>query len=119
MKGLPIFAVEVIIAVIIAGLGLSGSKVLFITSPRSAVITLGIIGMLFCTLSVGKFITSGPAHPLSILGYLLGAIAIAAFIIQIFNWKVPLLSDPQAALIILAVAMIGKGIIARFAHILI
>lgn len=119
MRDIPIVIFEAIVAISIVFLGLSGKKILFVQSARSAVITLGIIGMLLCTMSVGKFISSSPAHPLSILGYIFGTIALAAFIIQLFKWNVPILVEPKTALIVLAASMVAKGVIARFGYILI
>lgn len=36
-------------------------------------------------ISVGKFVTAAPAHPLTILGYLFGSVALLAFLAQIFR----------------------------------
>jgi hypothetical protein len=41
-----------------------------------------------------------------------------AFLSQIFRWKIPFLGDARTALIILAVCMIAKSIIARFSYLL-
>ncbi len=108
-----------ILVAVVTGLivwaGISGKQIWFIDAPRAAVITLGVIGMAFCAISVGKFITGGPAHPLSILGYLLGAIALLIFLGQIFQWHLPVVYDARTALFVLAGVIVLKSIIGRLA----
>lgn len=118
MKGLGISAAIVVVSALLAALGLSGGRVLFINGPRTAAITLGAIGFCLCTLSVGKFVSVAPAHPLSIVGYLVGTLALAALLAQIFKWNLPYLSEPKTALIVIAVCMVVKTVIARFGHLL-
>lgn len=117
-KGIPAKEIGILVLVLAATAliviaGVSGKKVWFIDGPRSAVITLGVIGMAFCTFSVGKFITGAPAHPLAILGYLIGAAALLTFLGQLFRWKLPLVADPQTALYVLAACVLAKTVIAR------
>ncbi len=81
--------------------------------PRSAAITLGVIGMAFCTISVGRFINAAPAHPLTILGYLIGAAALLALLTQIFQWKLPVVSEPVSALWVIAICASLKTVIGR------
>lgn len=76
-------------------------------------IVLGIMGMLLCTISIGKFISTAPAHPLTILGYVVGVVALTAFVTQVFKIGIPVLENPKKALVILAVALVLKGFIAR------
>ncbi len=109
-----ILIMEAILSALIVALGLTNTKVLFLQGPRSMTIVLGIMGMLLCTNSIGKFISAAPAHPLTILGYILGAVALAAFLTQVFKLNIPVLADPEKALVILAVAFVLKGLIARF-----
>ncbi len=118
MRNISILIFEAVIVIVLVFAGLSGRNFLFIQGARSATLTLGIIGMLLCILSVGKFISAAPAHPLSILGYLLGAIAMAAFLTQLLHWSIPKLENPQTALIVLALAMFAKSVIARFSFLI-
>ena len=118
MKKPEIWIFEIVLVIVLVALGISNKKILFIIGPRSMVIFMGIIGMLLCTLSVGKFISKAPAHPLTILGYIFGAVALLAFITQLFRINIPYLNDPKIALIVLGVAIIIKGFIANFEHIL-
>ncbi|MDP4153554.1 MAG: hypothetical protein Q8865_08990 [Bacillota bacterium] len=114
MKNVSILIFEVILTGLFLFLGLTGKKLFFLQGARSSVITLGIIGMLLCTISVGKFISSAPSNPLTILGYIFGTIAMIAFLTQVFNWNIPIFNNSKSALIILAVSLIAKGTIARF-----
>lgn len=119
MKNLPILVFESLVAILITVFGLSGRKFLFLQGARSSAILLGIIGMLFCAISVGKFISHAPANPITILGYIVGTVALFAFLAQVFKWNIPILGKPEAALIILTVAIIIKSLIARFSCLII
>ncbi len=118
MKNNEIWIFEIVFAVVLVVLGLTETKVLFLKGSRAMTIVLGIAGMLLCTLSIGKFIAKAPAHPLTILGYIVGVIALLSFTTQLFKLNIPLLNNPNTALIVLAIAIIIKGFIARFEHIL-
>ena len=72
MRNIQILIFEIVIVGLMVWFGFSEHKILFLQGPRSATISLGIIGMLLCTLSVGKFVSAAPANPLTILGYLFG-----------------------------------------------
>jgi len=99
--------------------GSSGKKILFIGSPRAAVITLGSIGIVvFCTISVGQFVSAAPAHPLTVAGYLVGTIAMLTFFTQVFKWKVPMINNPRTALFVLAGCIVIKSIIARIGYVI-
>lgn len=113
MKNIEILIMEVILAAVFVTLGLTNMKVLFLQGPRVMTIVLGIMGMLLCTISIGKFISTAPAHPLTILGYAVGVVALTAFVTQVFKIGIPVLENPKKALVILAVALVLKGFIAR------
>ncbi|RFZ77474.1 hypothetical protein DS742_18135 [Lacrimispora amygdalina] len=117
MKGIGILAAEWLITGLIAYAGLSGKQILFINGPRSAVITLGAIGFAMCMImpTIGKFISNAPAHPLTIMGYIFGTIALLTTAAQIFKWKIPILYDPQIALFVVAGCIVIKSVIGRFA----
>ncbi len=118
MKNVWILVIEIVIAGALVALGLSGKKFLFIEGARTATIVLGVVGMALCTIGVGKFISLAPAHPLSILGYLLGTVALLALLTQIFKWDIIFIGNANTALIVLASAMVLKSVIGRFAHVL-
>lgn len=114
--GIAIGTLSITALIVLAGT--SGNGILFINGPRSAVITLGAVGMIFCTISIGKFVTAAPAHPLTLLGYLLGTLALLILLGQIFQWKLPVIHEPKTALYIMAVCILLKTVIGRFSHFL-
>lgn len=118
MKGIGITAVILVFAVLMVAAGMSGNRILFISGPKSAAITLGVIGFFLCMLSVGKFVTTAPFHPLTILGYLLGTLALLVLLTQIFQWKLPFIYEPKTALNVLAACIILKTLIGRFSNFL-
>jgi len=117
-KTLPIYLISGIIGLISLYAGLTGQKILFVNNPRTALITLAIVGFMMCsTGALAPFITNAPAHPLSLLGYTLGIIAMIIALNQIFNWGIPYISDPKNGLIVLSVLIVVKIVIARFGFI--
>lgn len=121
MKGIGILAAEWFITGLIVYAGLSGKQILFINEPRSAVITLGAIGFAMCMImpTIGKFISNAPAHPLTIMGYIFGTIALLTTLAQIFKWKIPILYDPKIALFVVAGCIVIKSVIGRFAPLIV
>ena len=61
MSNTEILIFEVVLSAVIVVLGLTNKKVLFLQGPRAMTIVLGIMGMLLCTISIGKFISAAPA----------------------------------------------------------
>lgn len=118
MKNISLLIFEILITGLFLVFGLSQHKFLGIQGPRPAAIILSIIGLLLCTISVGKFISAAPANPLSIIGYIVGTIAMLVFLTQLFRWNLPIIGEPRTALIILAAAIIIKSVAARFCYLL-
>ena len=117
MKGIGVLAAECLITILIVCAGLSGKQILFISGTRSAAITLGSIGFAMCMImpTIGKFISTAPAHPLTLIGYILGTIALFATITQILKWNIPMIHNPQIALFTIAACIIIKAVIGRLA----
>lgn len=114
-KTLPIYLLAGIIGLLSLYGGLSGQKILFINSPKTALITLAIVGFIMCsTGALAPFITNAPSHPLTLMGYTLGIVALIIALNQIFNWGIPLINDPKNALIVLSILIVVKIVIARF-----
>lgn len=78
-------------------------------------VIIGIFGMLLCTGAVGKFISKAPFHLFTILGYILGTIALFILMTQIFNWNIPIIRDSRSAAILLIAIIIIKIAIAQCA----
>ena len=120
MKGIGILAAEWFITGLIVCAGLSGKQIIFINGARTAVITLGIIGFAICMImpTIGKFISNAPVHPLTIMGYILGTIALLTTVAQIFKWNISIIYDPKIALFVVAGCIVIKSIIGRFASLI-
>ena len=120
MKGIWIQIAEWLITGMIVYAGLSGKQILFINGARTAVITLGIIGFAMCMImpTIGKFISNAPVHPLTIMGYILGTIALLTTVAQIFKWNISIIYDPKIALFVVAGCIVIKSIIGRFASLI-
>lgn len=120
MSGIGVLIAEWFITSLIVYAGLSGKQILFINGPRTAVITLGVIGFAMCMImpTIGKFISNAPAHPLTIMGYIFGAIALLTTVVQIFKWNIPVIHDPKIALFVVASCIIIKSIIGRLAFLI-
>lgn len=104
-----------IVAAVILYVGLTGKELLFIHTARGAAISLGVVGMILCGsgTALERCFRKAPAHPLSILGYLVGATGLFTFLVQVFKWQVPVISDPRTALIVLGAVIGIKFVIGR------
>jgi hypothetical protein len=102
---------------LIAGFG--RLEILFITDTKTAVIVAASAGFIMCASGmISHFVTKAPSHPLTITGYIVGAVALFTGIVQIFNMDIPPLSDPFTALIIVTAAIAIKICIARLAFLI-
>ena len=117
-KTLPVYIISAIIACIAAYAGLTGNGVWFIRDTRMAVIVLAAAGFVMCsTGAIFTYVSKAPAHPLTIAGYALGAVALLAGLTQLFRWQVPVLADARLALYVMLAAILIKVIIGRLAHV--
>lgn len=98
--------------------GFSGRNLLFVDSPRAAALAIGVTGMLLCSAGVGRFIAGAPAHPLTLLGYLIGAFGSLVFLVQWFQWEIPVLCEPKTAMLLLTGVIVVKFLLSRFAYLL-
>jgi len=121
MKSVEILGAEWLITGLVVYIGLSGRQILFITGTRAAVIALGIIGFAMCMVmpTIGIFISNAPVHPLTLLGYAFGIIALLTTIVQIAKWHIPVIQDPKTALFVIAGCVVIKSIIGRCASLII
>ena len=119
IKVIPLYALSAVAAVLALVAGFTGKRILFIGDIRMAVIVLFAAGFLLCsTGAITSFVGKAPGHPLTIAGYIIGAVALFTGLVQIFGWQVPVLVEPRTALIIITVAILLKVAIARFAYLL-
>lgn len=84
----------------VAFLGLTNRRFLWMTSTKSAVITIGFIGMALCARGIGRVAeASAWLSPFSILAYLIGGIIIALTLLIWLDQSIPIIETPRNALI--------------------
>jgi uncharacterized membrane protein HdeD (DUF308 family) len=87
---------------------LTGRKIPFITSERAALIVLVVLGMAMCTRGIGRIAALGEwAHPLSILGMLIGVLILVIAGALLIGKPLPLISTTRHA--ILAIALLSAS----------
>lgn len=84
-----------ILATVLVFLVLTGRKVPLLSTDRSALLALVLIGMFMCSQGgIGRVAASGAWwHPFSIIGYLLGAVIIVIGIAALFGKNIPPLTS--------------------------
>jgi hypothetical protein len=80
-----------IVTTLLRLLVLTGRSIPLLSSDRSALLALVVIGMLMCSRGgIGRVAASGVWwHPFSIIGYLLGAVIIGIGIAALFGKNIP------------------------------
>lgn len=109
MRDRWVYLFEIVLALILAWVGISGGTLLFVEGTRTAAITLGIIGILFYFLNTLGYVMRNPFHPIALLGTLAGAIGVILLIIQVFGWNFFIIGNSTVALLYFAVVMCLKG----------
>jgi hypothetical protein len=108
-SGINMFVVVLgILAALVAFAVLTGKKAPFLASERAALLAFVVIGMFICSQAgVGQVAARGAWwHPLSIVGYLLGAAIIVIGIAALFGRNIPPLTSYYqsfAAVVVIAV----------------
>lgn len=88
---------------------LTGRKVPLISGERAGLIVLVVIGMAMCTNGIGRVAAAGAwTHPLSILGYLLGALILVVAGAAILGRPLPLVPGVHQAIIAVSVLEVLK-----------
>ncbi len=104
------------LGLVIAGIvyaTLTGKQLPLISSPRSALIAILIIGLAACAPGIGQVSMSGRwTSPLAILGYLLGAAILVVIVSALAGWKLPYITGETQALTATAVMLAAKYLIA-------
>jgi len=114
MRSRWMYILEIVLAIVLFWMGLFGVSFLFIDGPRSAAITLGILGVFFYLMNTMGYVMISRSHPVAVVGSVVGAIGVIMLIIQIFGWNIWIIGNPIVALIYFAIAMCTKAVIALF-----
>ncbi len=86
-------------------------------SEKTLLIVATFVGMAMCTGGIGQVAARGEwAHPLAILGYVLGAMILVIVGAALFGINLPLIDSPRAALIAMIVLVIVKVALTQVHH---
>ena len=70
---------------------------------------LGFVGMAMCTAGIGRVAAANRwADPLSIVGYILGALALVIVVAGLFGWNLPLITTEWQAIVAVLLLIIAK-----------
>jgi hypothetical protein len=89
---------------------LTGRDVPIVGNGAGALLALGLIGIAMCTLGgIGPAqSTLGWTHPLTIIGSILGVLALLMVALPLLGVQLPLIADTRSAVLALAVIMLVK-----------
>ena len=115
----PINSNVIILALLIGVVvfvAVTGKKVSVISNTRVAMGVILLLGMSMCTSGIGRVAAIQQwAHPLAILGYLLGALILAVGLGIVFGMKLTYIQSDVQAIMIVAVLVVAKVAVA-FTH---
>jgi hypothetical protein len=105
-------------AVLVLGT-LTGRKIPFISSDRMALIVLVVLGMTMCARGIGRVAAQGEwAHPLAIVGYLLGALILVVAGALLIGKPLPLITTTRQAILAVAVLSGAKLVVSALHRLL-
>jgi hypothetical protein len=89
---------------------LTGRDVPVVGNGAGALLALGVIGFAMCTLGgIGPTQSAlGWTHPLTIIGSVLGGLALLVVALPLFGVQLPLIADTRSAVLALAVIILIK-----------
>ena len=104
----PINLNVIILALLFAAvvfIGMTGKKAPLLSNIRVDIILVVIIGMAICSQGgIGRVAATGQwAHPLSIIGYVLGGLILLVALSVFVGWKLPYIQTDQQALLTIAI----------------
>lgn len=104
-----------ILMLLLIGAVLTGMKIPLLSNHRVIILTLIIVGMAMCALGgIGRVAAVNAwAHPISILGYLIGALLLVVMGAELFGKHVPPITSDRAALLVIAGLMAVKWVLTQ------
>jgi len=102
---------------IVTFIGVTGKKVPLLSSIRLDIVFLVIIGMTICSQGgIGRVAAASQwAHPLAIVGYILGSLILIVALSVFAGWKLPFIQSDQRALLAIAI-LAGLKMVNAFIH---
>jgi hypothetical protein len=115
----PLCLSVIVLAVLFAAVvfvAVTGKKVPIISNTRVAMVALLILGMAMCSTGIGRVSAIHQwTHPLSILGYLLGALILVIGLATTFGLKLPYIQNDVQA-IVWATILVGAKVLDAVLH---
>jgi len=113
----PNILILALLFVIVTYIGVTGKKVPLLSSIRVDILLLLIIGMTICAQGgIGRVAATGQwAHPLAIVGYILGGLILLVALSVFAGWKLPYIQSDQQALLAIAI-LAGLKVVDAFTH---
>jgi hypothetical protein len=90
---------------VVVFIGAAGKKVPLLSNVRMDIVLVVIIGMAICSQGgIGRVAATGQwAHPLLIIGYILGGLILLVALSVFVGWKLPFVQTDQQALLAIAI----------------
>ena len=108
-----------LMAVAVLVIALTGLKVPLLSNPRISLVVFLILGMAMCTSGIGRVgATNQWTHPLSILGYALGALILVLAAVAFFDGRLLFIANGRQAFVAVAI-LTGAKVLNSVLHALI
>jgi len=109
--------VLIMLAAAISFIGITDLRIPFLNNTRLDIIMLVVIGMAICSQhGIGRVAATGEwRHPLSIIGYVLGASILFITLSVFVEWKIPYIETDQQALLAITI-LAGLKVVKATAH---
>ena len=102
------FGLAALAALFVFGV-LTGKRIPMVNGDRTALLVLFVIGFAMCGLGVSRISATGQwTHPLTIIGYLLGILAMPIAAAGYFGFRLAFIHDPRGAMITVGILMAVK-----------
>jgi nucleoside recognition membrane protein YjiH len=88
---------------------LTGVKVPLLSNLRISLVVVVVLGMAMCASGIGRMAAANQwGHPLSIVGYLLGALILIVAAAAFFGLKLPFIVGDRQALVTIGILIAAK-----------
>ena len=113
----PNIVILALLAIAVVFIGVTGKKVPLLSNVRLDIVLLVVLGMAICSQGgIGRVAASGQwAHPLAIVGYILGGLILLIALSVFVGWKLPYIQNDQQALLAIALLACLK-VVNAFTH---
>ncbi len=116
----PTVLILALAAAAVVYIGATGKRLPLLSNVRLDILLVVLLGLSICTQAgIGRIAATGQwTHPLSIVGYVLGAAILIVAASVFIGWKLPFIQNDQQALIAIAI-LAGLKIVNAVTHYLI